>query len=81
MDVLLWHSSWKELGMDVYISVCTDVIPCYIGHLIYEKKLTKDDVRLILLNDDNTEIVGTFSYTDDGIVEKNWPFGFFSWIE
>lgn len=63
-------------NFDLHISTHSDVPLNLIGHLIHDKIINKDDVKIVIMSDDNTEIESVSSYDEKGFL-LNWPYGFF----
>ena len=66
----------KELKF--IIETHSETIVNYLGKLIYNKSVSKDDINLLVCEKvDNKSIFERMIFNDEGYIE-NWPIGFFS---
>lgn len=63
-------------SFDLHISTHSDVPLNLIGHLIHNDLINPDDVKIIIMSDDNTEFKSISTYDKKGML-LNWPYGFF----
>ncbi len=61
---------------NLHITTHSEVVVNVIAFLIHEGVVKKEDVSIIVLNEDNSEITHT-SYFNDKVELVNFPFGFF----
>lgn len=68
---VIYCKNMEELN----ISTHSDVIINVLGNLVINNKVSINDIKLFVLNEDNSEITHTANFDEDGYLE-NWPYGF-----
>lgn len=64
---------------DIIVLSCTNEhVLSTFGHLIYYKKFDPSQLKIVLLNEDSTGVLFEGSFDEDGLIDKDWPFGFFN---
>ncbi|NMG59347.1 hypothetical protein E1H12_12680 [Geitlerinema sp. P-1104] len=71
----------SKIDLRLIIETHSEVIINRLGSLIYEKKLKKEDVSIIIFNQNRDELKSELqisNYDEEGFLE-NWPLGFFNY--
>ena len=62
----------------IVISSVNEIVFNIFGHYVAEKKLNKEDIRIIIFDEYHNKI--ECGYDDDGFLANGYPFGFFEYL-
>jgi len=75
-EKVLYEIQYCAGNWDLHISTHSDVPINLVGALIHEGVIQADDVRVIVMSDDNLSVLKESTFNEGGYLE-NWPYGFF----
>lgn len=64
---------------NMHISTHSDVMINILGGLIDAGHINHEDVKIFLLSDDNSHIIGTSGFDSEGYLDNGWYCGFLDW--
>ncbi len=64
-------------GANLVIITYSEAVINYIGHLIYYGKISHEGIEVDVYDEDGS--ICKAKYDREGILEGDWPFGFFEW--
>lgn len=75
-EKVLYDIQYCAGNWDLHISTHSDVPINLVAHLIHEGVIQAEDVRVIIMSDDNLSVQQESTFNPKGYLE-NWPYGFF----
>lgn len=74
-EKVLYEIQYCAGNWDMHISTHSDVPINLVGYLIGKGTLRAEDVRVMLMSDDNLTVMQESTFNPEGFLE-NWPYGF-----
>lgn len=76
MASILTHYKVDDI---VVISCCNPDIINFMGEAISLKLFPREQLKIVLLNEDSTDVLYSGSMSEDGYLGDGWPYGFFNY--
>lgn len=78
VDLFVKCINSPNINLNIIIETHSETIVNRLGYLIYDKKISKDDINIYILSKDGKNTIVEKSYYDNNGALENWPLDFFN---